>query len=84
MNILNDLDTNTLNSISKYLPYINLHTRNKDKAIKQSINFFASYERIKDDYYFYTYSINYEFYGGACYKLGKDASIGVYFLILQK
>lgn len=83
MNILNELDTNLLDILGKNLGYVNLHTRQKSKAINQSIAFFASYKQIQEDYYFYTQSNEYNVFGGCCFKLEKDNK-NVYFLVLQK
>lgn len=40
MNLLNFIDKTDLEAINP--PFINLHTRNKDKAVNQCKNFFAN------------------------------------------
>lgn len=62
--------------------YVNLHTRNKDKAIRQCIDFFASYQQVGDKWYFYTDTSDYCWYGGYCYELNLSKS-GIYWLVRQ-
>lgn len=65
--------------------YVNLHTRNECRAIRQCIDFFASYEHIGDKWYFYTDSSDYCWYGGYCYELSRSkssgANKGIYWLV---
>lgn len=77
-NLLNFIDLLDLNTKENTFDYINLHTRDFDKAYNFCKKFFASYERN----YFYTETSNYNYYGGYCYKLEKDRS-GIVFLVKQ-
>lgn len=78
MNLLNFIDKIDLETMDT--PFINLHTRNKDKAINQCKNFFASSRQVFDNIYFYTYTSDYVWYGGVEYILKKSKN-GLYFLI---
>lgn len=73
MNLLNLISCDDLKGLSDSKcvagEYVNLHTRNKDKAIRQCVNFFASHQQMGDEWYFYTDSSDYCWYGGYCYKL---------------
>lgn len=90
MNLLNFIECIDLNIKEQPVAfqYINLHTRNKQKAIGQCKNFFASYkilefrDKTKNIYNFYTATSEYLFYGGYEYKLNKSKN-GIYWLILE-
>lgn len=84
MNLLSFTYNEQLDETANTFEYIDLHTRNKEKAINQCIKFFKAHEKINEDYYFYTNSSNYSYYGGYAYKLTKSkGGAGTYFLILQ-
>lgn len=84
MNLLNFIDCYQLNSDEQLFEMIDLHTRNKEKAVKQCIKFFKAYHETSGTYYFYTDSSNYLYYAGNEYKLNKSKDgAGSYFLILQ-
>lgn len=85
MNLLNYVSRHDLEVLAGNLgcgQYVNLHTKNKDKAIRDCIEFFASYDHKGDDWYFYTFSTDYNLYCGYEYKLSKGKN-GTYWIILQ-
>ena len=83
MNLLNLISRDDLKGLSESDcfsgEYVNLHTKNKDKAIRQCIDFFESYLQVGDKWYFYTDASNYQWYGGYCYEL--HLSKGIYWLV---
>ena len=83
MNLLNLISRDDLEGLSESYcvagKYINLHTRNQTRAISQCIDFFASYERVNNKWYFYTDSSDYQWHGGYCYEL--ECSKGIYWLV---
>lgn len=90
MNLLNFIECIDLNIKEQPVAfqYINLHTRNKQKAINQGKKFFANYhflefeDETKNIYNFYTKTSEYLYYGGYEYKLSKGKD-GIFWLILQ-
>lgn len=84
-NLLNFIDVHDLNDGEDVVSfmYIDLHTKHKDEAISFCKKFFASCEIFDGVQYFYTDSSEYNFYGGFCYKLSKDADTGTFWLIRQ-
>lgn len=84
MNILNLISRDDLKGLSESNcvagEYVNLHTRSMDRAIRQCIDFFASYQQVGNKWYFYTDSSDYQLYGGYCYEL-KLSKTGIYWLV---
>ena len=79
MNLLNFINKSDLNSLDRNpFMYIDLHTKNLNKAKKQCDEFFASHNA---DFY-YTNASDYQYYGGWCYEL-HPSFCGNYWLILQ-
>ena len=78
-NILAFIDTTDLNCLDE-LPvcfeYINLHTRNKTRAVNTCRNFFLNYT---DEDAYFTDSSDYQYHGGWRYKLSKGRN-GTYWL----
>ena len=83
MNLLNFIDKTDLETMDT--PFINLHTRNKDKAVNQCKNFFASHlhfanvYKTTDRWSFFTSSNQYSCYAGYQYDLKQ--SKGVWWLV---
>ena len=82
MNLLNFIDLYQLDDDRQLFKVISLHTKDKEKALRQCINFFATYEEINGKYYFYTYTSDYVWYGGNQYQLVKSNK-NKYFLLLK-
>lgn len=81
-NLLKFIDNFELDKVGATFEFISLHTRNKEKAVYQCIDFFKTYDEIRGQYYFYTASSDYCYKAGYCYKLNKSKD-GIYWLILQ-
>lgn len=77
MNLLNFIDKIDLEAMAPC--FINLHTRNKDKAIEQCKEFFANHIITTKTCQFFTASSNYQYYGGYQYNLKQ--SKGIWWLI---
>ena len=77
MNLLNFIDKTDLETMDT--PFINLHTRNKDKAINQCKNFFANYIVTTKTTQFFTSCNLYSCYAGYQYDLKQ--SKGVWWLV---
>lgn len=79
MNLLNFIDRIDLEAMLP--PFINLHTRNKDKAIEQCKDFFANYLHFTnvnhqtDRWQFFTARSAYNYYGGYQYNLKQSNDI---------
>ena len=82
MNLLNFIYLYQLNDDKQLFEIINLHTKDKEKALRQCIKFFATYEEINGKYYFYTNTSCYCWYGGNQYQLAKSNK-NIYFLLLK-
>ena len=80
MNLLNFINLYSLDDENNDFKIIDLHTRNKQKAIEQCKNFFASSNQIFDKIYFYTFTSDYIWYGGVEYLLKKSKN-GIYYLV---
>lgn len=91
MNILNFIDNIDLATINKFnempIPFrlINLHTRNLERAKSQCDNFFRTKQEfvvvvgveVKQSFFYYTDSSDYQWYGGWKYELIKSSN-GIY------
>lgn len=88
MNLLDFITNDDLNDIKnlKTMPVsfqmINLHTKDRAKAIRICEEFFYTRLQVGENYYYYTDGSDYQFYGGWEYGLRKSNN-GIYWLVLK-